>query len=275
VLRPLPFLSVVCLAAACAIATGCGATESPVGGNATQRDAALTFAVQPFEPADPATTSQRVEARDPASAALLERVLAGLGRESAVQSVRLGTKPSRDFRANPKMWVTGTTWLYFTVRSGFFCPESCAAGWEATIAAGAYRHLAEAEGLPGLLGFSVTYLYPNDKSQTQTSLISAAARQPAYATPVEELTAEIRAKLEAAVATTGSLDASLSFRRPSGYAPALVIRASDPARTQKYLARHTFFGEVEGFYFELQTAAGKHVMSRFWSVRTRHGGRSG
>jgi hypothetical protein len=67
----------------------------------------------------------------------------------------------------------------------------------------------------------------------------------------------------------------LSFRRPSGYAPVLVVRAGDPARTRGYLSSHTFFGEAEGFFFELQTTDGKPVMSRSSSARTRIGGASG
>jgi hypothetical protein len=129
--------------------------------------------------------------------------------------------------------------------------------WEGMLLAGAFRDLSALRGLPHVLG-----LPPRAPVAPQASAEAAAA-----------LTARVRA----AAAAAGSDVDWLLIYRPEGLAPAVVLRASDPAsflahRLPAFLeALGDRWRDYDGTFVEVVDAKGAFVWASATNPLTSHG----
>jgi hypothetical protein len=270
--RPLRILvAVVCLATALAL-VGCGAGPDA---NPEEGKPAVAFRQTAYRTASAGDALANIDAPTPAQAALLAEIVVGLGADSAITAVAVGP-PGQDYRESAALQVMGTTWLTIRVRSdSFVCPARCSARWEASLLAGAYRDLASARGLPGLLGYSAVFEFADGRTQKESGVIGAPTSHVVDPGGPDSIAADVREQLETASARVGPLEAEIAFEKPLRYAPRLVVRAADPDKAVAYFSGTAIFGNVEGSYLEVQDAAGKPLMVLTGSTRVRQAGRWG
>lgn len=257
------------------MAGGGSNTDGPGGEARSEGEARLTFRLVHGQRAPDAELRARVQGGGDSTEALLEKVLAGLGRASVIDRARIGVPPDEDYGPSEDFQIHGPNWIFFDVRCEFFGPTKMTADWQAALVAGAFRDLLARARLPGALGFSVIYHYPTGATQTHETVLAGPTANDVEAGSSAAIATRVRSALEASRSSTGTLTAVLTLVRPLEHGVSLVITAHEPARALAFLETNISVGKVEGWYGEVRDKDGRPVVAFYSSARTRTGGKWG
>lgn len=154
--------------------------------------------------------------------------------------------------------------------------ESVRSKWESLLLAGAFRHLSGAQGLPPVLGRSVTIVFPDGRTEDGGEVVIS---QPLEHDVAEESESSLTSQLESGSAAAETQILSLSFQEPIRLAPLIDVSVSDPRAVNWPEILGQIRGDLvefkapsaEGIYVGLHGADGKLVAASAYSVRTGEG----
>ena len=205
----------------------------------------------------------------------LLRHLANNSGAISILTAQIGAPPA-GYQEAPQLQVYGQAWLYVAVRTEAGGAAWVMPYWQAQLLAGAFRDQSHAQGLPDLLGESVSVVSSTGSILHEDSNVIAG---PFTHAVDEEPQDQIARRLDGRIAALqGIRSSTVSFETPLFAAPAVKLSVSDGSvflrdNSVPMLANHIFgdFGSYEGTFLEVDDASGHPLRVGAYASRTQKG----